>query len=269
MKIKTIVSLCVVCVCIVSGFILYSVMKEDSISNFKAKQGVLDLSHIRLEDNKPIKLDREWEFIPDKVVSSQEFSNLPSYIVPLPSLWSKYELDGKPVKAYTSGTYRLKVRIDNLAEKPIQYVDERYMFACELETDVKLATDILQKKPTSKGIKQLLQIYTGDYLLQEDYLWSIEFRKQIRNTVYQFLEEYIILADAQSKKGIEYKESLEKLLEFDPWDEEVVMKNILYFQELGKHRKVWQVYNEYCRTLNEELGVEPSEELKQLMKKEN
>lgn len=79
----------------------------------KASQGFLDLSHVRLDHNGPVKLDGEWEFVPGKLVGSIYFENLPSHYVPVPSLWTKYQIDGRSIPIYSSATYRLRIKINH------------------------------------------------------------------------------------------------------------------------------------------------------------
>ncbi|MEC1179689.1 ATP-binding protein [Metasolibacillus meyeri] len=82
-------------------------------SDFQAVDGVMDLRHYTFQDQAPIQLDGEWVFIPNKLVDSSTFDSHQSYIVDVPSLWMKYTVDGQPLPAIASGTYRLKILIDD------------------------------------------------------------------------------------------------------------------------------------------------------------
>lgn len=79
----------------------------------QAIEGVMDLRHHSFHDNTPIKLDGEWEFIPNHLVDGEAFDSYQSYLVNVPSAWTKYTIDGQQIPVFESGTYRLKVLIDD------------------------------------------------------------------------------------------------------------------------------------------------------------
>ncbi|RXT15446.1 ATP-binding protein [Ammoniphilus sp. CFH 90114] len=115
MKIK-LYALFVIVLSVVVGLLgTVAVFENKSAENPKAKQGYLDLSHYDFNDKGPLKLDGEWEFIPNKLVDSQYFidnQKTPQY-VKVPSLWRKYSIEGQQVPLFTSATYRLVVKTNN------------------------------------------------------------------------------------------------------------------------------------------------------------
>lgn len=76
----------------------------------------MDLRHHTFHDNAPVKLDGDWAFIPNHLVGGEAFDTYQSYIVDVPSPWTKYTVDGQPLPSFASGTYRLKVLIDDTEE---------------------------------------------------------------------------------------------------------------------------------------------------------
>ena len=77
---------------------------------------LVELEQLKIEyfsHDEPVELNGEWEFVPGKLLSSSEFANQKTYLVQVPSLWTSYVLDGEKVPKYTSGTYRLKIKIDD------------------------------------------------------------------------------------------------------------------------------------------------------------
>ncbi|ADU32228.1 hybrid sensor histidine kinase/response regulator [Evansella cellulosilytica] len=76
-----------------------------------ANLGVIDLSEWHVEEGETIRLDGEWEFV-EGLVDSQYFATRdePHY-VKVPSLWTNYEINGQAVTKFTSGTYRLIVKL--------------------------------------------------------------------------------------------------------------------------------------------------------------
>lgn len=85
-------------------------------SALQAVNGVMDLRHYTFSNNAPVQLDGEWAFIPNQLVDSSSFDTYQSYIVDVPSPWVKYTVDEKPLPAFASGTYRLKILIDDYEE---------------------------------------------------------------------------------------------------------------------------------------------------------
>ncbi|MFD2444572.1 ATP-binding protein [Bacillus sp. CGMCC 1.16607] len=94
-----------------SVYLIYLAWNGKKSDKPTANNGVLDLRNYDFGEKGLIKLDGEWEFIPGKLLNSLEFNKLSPYYVPVPSLWTKYEHDGKKVPEFTSGTYRLKVLV--------------------------------------------------------------------------------------------------------------------------------------------------------------
>lgn len=77
-----------------------------------AEDGILDLRNYNLQ-NGAIELNGDWEFIPEQLVDSAHFDSNQSHTIQVPSLWTKYEIDGKKVPKFTNGTYHLKILLDN------------------------------------------------------------------------------------------------------------------------------------------------------------
>ncbi|GLC90172.1 hybrid sensor histidine kinase/response regulator [Lysinibacillus piscis] len=82
----------------------------------QAVKGVMDLRHYTFHNNTSVKLDGEWEFVPNKLVSSSEFDAYDNYVVKVPSAWTQYTTAGEKMPAFASGTYRLKILIKDVGE---------------------------------------------------------------------------------------------------------------------------------------------------------
>lgn len=98
----------IVFIVLFSLFLGYKGWKNEQA--YIAKEGIIDLSGVDMAAA-PIPLDGEWEFVPGKLVDANYFiDGHDIYYVEVPSLWDKYEVDGKRVSKYTSATYRLRVK---------------------------------------------------------------------------------------------------------------------------------------------------------------
>ncbi|WP_341301248.1 ATP-binding protein [Lysinibacillus sp. FSL H8-0500] len=91
-------------------------LKQQSTDAPKAVGGVIDLRQHDFHHNNPVKLDGEWDFVPDKLVNYSEFHSNDTYLVNVPSLWANYDLNGERYSAFGSGTYRLKILINSTEE---------------------------------------------------------------------------------------------------------------------------------------------------------
>ncbi|GGG22281.1 hybrid sensor histidine kinase/response regulator [Paenibacillus abyssi] len=90
-----------------------SVLTEKKEETPKANRGFLDLSGYHFAGKDPIALDGEWEFVPGSLVDTAYFNREGEgkIYVPVPSLWSKYKLEGQKVPLYTSASYRLRIKL--------------------------------------------------------------------------------------------------------------------------------------------------------------
>lgn len=87
-------------------------LHNDSQNAPKAVAGVIDLRQYDLHQN-TVSLDGEWDFVPDKLLNYSDFDSYHSYAVNVPSLWSSYKLDNQHFTTLGSGTYRLKILIND------------------------------------------------------------------------------------------------------------------------------------------------------------
>ncbi|OJU12226.1 MAG: hypothetical protein BGN88_14150, partial [Clostridiales bacterium 43-6] len=95
------------------AFILYE--RPAVIKTKTAVGGVLDLTGVRLSENKVVMLNGEWEFYQDKLLSPEDFKNpsvkekMTGYIS-VPGKWSG-EINGTELSARGQATYRLTIQL--------------------------------------------------------------------------------------------------------------------------------------------------------------
>nr|WP_232337076.1 ATP-binding protein [Lysinibacillus timonensis] len=104
-------------VAIVLLLLTYLMMSQFPISKSEkvlpeAENGVIDLRNFDFHQG-AVELKGEWEFISNSLVDVEEFDEQKSTIVKVPNLWKNYSVNGVPVSKFTSGTYRLKVLLDD------------------------------------------------------------------------------------------------------------------------------------------------------------
>lgn len=72
--------------------------------------GQLDLSAYNFEKSGTVKLDGDWAFYPDNLVTIADTTETTNF-VPVPTNWTHYTIDGKAFLKYGSGTFILSVRL--------------------------------------------------------------------------------------------------------------------------------------------------------------
>lgn len=86
--------------------------RAEQTNHLRVQDGVMDLSAWNNEQDQIIKLDGEWEFYWDRLLTPADFradaSQLPvATTMEVPSTWNGKLVDGNPLPAYGSATYRM------------------------------------------------------------------------------------------------------------------------------------------------------------------
>ncbi len=109
-----------------------------------------------------------------------------------------------------------------------------------------------------------LDLYRGDFLPEEPYLdWVVRERERLHS---QYLNRLIGLLERQVQQGAWHAgvEAARRILEREPWLEEVWRALMTCLAMLGRRSEAIQVYLSGERSLRDELGVEPSAETRAL-----
>ncbi|MBF8984236.1 response regulator [Lutibacter sp. B2] len=83
------------------------------------KKGLLDLNQWNFQKDGPIKLDGEWEFYWNQLLTYDNFHGddkkyKPSGYFNVPSVWNKYKIDDKNLLGEGYATYRLKIKTNDI-----------------------------------------------------------------------------------------------------------------------------------------------------------
>ncbi|AEG60979.1 response regulator [Desulforamulus ruminis] len=167
-----------------------------------------------------------------------------------------------------STVYQLRKTLKSLnCENPILYAGEFYTLCLEAESDVHEIEKILTglSPANEQAILNLLQHANKDYLEQEDWPWSLGAREKLREAYKHCLEGYVFSTPATcSKKGAR-RESLEKLIHMEPFEERYIQELIRHHLALGNKRKALETYRQLEKLLAEELGEKPQIETSSLV----
>lgn len=106
-------------------------------------------------------------------------------------------------------------------------------------------------------LNELSNLHSGEYLEGKPYDWSVGTRIQL---ISDFKKVQYCLSDANCAYGFWDKaiEVLERVLMYDPCDEETVMRIVNIKLKKGDHSSAIKIYRNFEKILMEELGITPS-----------
>lgn len=160
-----------------------------------------------------------------------------------------------------STVYQLRKRFRDCGiEDPITYKAEEYALTFAIDSDIKQ----LQFYLNQGEVKKILDVYSNDYLSQEDYVWSQQESNRIRKQVINFLEQYVFRIEGISMDL--YKQVLDKLYEIEPWDERYTMKLVEFYVKQRNSKEATNTIVRYKDRLQKELGIKPSKEFMEVMR---
>ncbi|MDD9269543.1 ATP-binding protein [Paenibacillus sp. GCM10023248] len=90
--------------------------KEKQQKGLMVRDGVMDLSAWNYEQNKRIKLDGEWEFYWNRLLTSDDFNQAGTHkpsttdFIKVPSQWNGKIVNGQPLPAFGFATYRMVLK---------------------------------------------------------------------------------------------------------------------------------------------------------------
>ncbi|HHV11762.1 MAG TPA: response regulator [Clostridiales bacterium] len=180
-------------------------------------------------------------------------------------LWPETEPDKGGTLLHTT-VYQLRKALKELGfENGIQFRNEQYQLAVPIKSDLEELQRLLEESdPLTKDIKRLLELYEGDYLEQEEYLWSIHVQQALRNTYLKCLKKYVDRNMGRKSRNTLLESCLQKLVHLDPYNEEYARMLMSYYSGEGNAREAVKVYERYYRSVKEELGLNPSRKIVEL-----
>ena len=114
-------------------------------------------------------------------------------------------------------------------------------------------------------LEKLEQLYTGEYLRCEYYEWANSERERLSRTYQSLL--FKLSDELIKKKGWDGAEAcLLKAYNKNPYDERATERLLKVYLSSGNVNKVVTHYNAYEKLLKDDLGVVPSERIKDIMK---
>ena len=133
---------------------------------------------------------------------------------------------------------------------------------CDLFSFRFLARSISSQR-TDK-LEEAFVLYSGEYLEGKIYDWALGARTQLESD-FKNLQYYLADRCAANNSYEKACKALERILQLDPYDEEAVARLIKMRLHAGDNAAAAKVYRKYESVVKEELGVLPSNKLKELL----
>lgn len=187
----------------------------------------------------------------------------------LDKLWSEDDPE-RSVKQLYNGIYYIRKNLTNYGiESEHINIDGNYKltlgkvcFDVDRFNILRGKIDILTPEET----KELIDCLRGEYLEGYYYLWT-----EIERDKYNRLHENVAVRLAKKfiKEG-QYKRAEELLLDFfkkNKYNEEIVSVLIQLYKEQKLFSNAHIIYNDYKKSIGDDLALEPSEEIEKLIEK--
>ncbi|WP_276356863.1 response regulator [Cohnella caldifontis] len=166
--------------------------------------------------------------------------------------------------------YRLKKTLKDAGiEADLQLTNEGYRLQMPPEfSDLEQVrsymdrTDAIDERNAAEGLK-LLRSCTGSLYAGKDYLWSvgmeIEVSAELASLCRMLTKHYLGVSDRTSAK-----ETLRFYLSAAPLHEDLTRELLQLYAEDGETEPFRTLYGQYAARMESELGVEPSEEIREM-----
>lgn len=146
--------------------------------------------------------------------------------------------------------------------------DKKYML-CSNDYELVINTDIEEFKHLSSGevsdMLKAVEAYKSDFMKESYRNWSEDIRENLK-FIYSDTIHKLITHFENSDNTDNVVMLLEKLLELDYTDEEIMMKLLSLYNREKDYRKFRYAYGLYEKRLKKEFNVQPSSQLKNFFK---
>ncbi len=171
-------------------------------------------------------------------------------------LWPEMDIRKSMVLLHTTVYHLRKVLKGNGIENPIKLVNEYYLLSTLFLSDIYELKEIITiNELSSEKVRRVLEIYSGDYLEEENYPWVIQEQQLIRQSVLHFLERFIETTKNGNEHPLLIEACLEKMLALDIYNETYMLQLLEYYGKRGNIQKMDELYQVISKRLKNELGI--------------
>lgn len=142
-------------------------------------------------------------------------------------------------------------------EDIISYEKKKYSLNMQLvDSDLQELSSYLKNKNLwAQKPEQIMQLYPGSYMGNSGYLWSYAMAKELENNYLAVLKTGAATRAAQNRHQ-DALPFLQRMLEADPYNEEIVSKLILCLYKSGKQSEAKQQYDRMQKLYREDLELD-------------
>lgn len=166
----------------------------------------------------------------------------------------------KTLQTFLSELFSEKIEKDVLVLK-----DKKYSITSKkFELDIRLDADMFRKLATSNDISDKLkafELYKTDFARDCYINWAEDIRENLKFLYTDTIHKIIPYYEHKGNNGTLIK-LLEKLIDIDYSDEDIMMKLLTIYNKGKDFRKFKFVYKIYEKRLKKEFNVQPSQEMK-------
>ncbi|AKL97295.1 response regulator receiver and SARP domain containing protein [Clostridium aceticum] len=182
------------------------------------------------------------------------------------NLWPEYSLEKSTTILHTT-VYQLRKELKSCGySEPILYSNECYSLNISIHIDESMFPLELDYAIDSEELLSLIDKAIKGYLGDEDYIWTIGYGEKIKEKTKQIFDKYVIYHIDSDKRPNQWRSILEKLIEFDSFDEMYYRELIKYYIETQNISKANLIYKRLETLLWNELKTKPSEETEKVLK---
>ena len=164
--------------------------------------------------------------------------------------------------------YQLRKNLEKLGySNGVIYLDESYQMNIPVESDIERLNRIIKlKKLNVEDIKEILEIYRGDFL-EEGYYWGIEIQQSYRTLVLKTLERFSKKQIEDKRFNLILKMALDKAFSIDPYNSQIAEMMLHYYGAQSEMASLEIFFNEYSKRLRDEMDLEVAESIRSIYRK--
>jgi len=172
-------------------------------------------------------------------------------------LWPDYEFKKAKVHLHTSISYLRKGFTEYGFTEAVKYMNGSYKFNIDnIYCDVVDFENIVSGKDfNEESIKKIVEIYKGEYMGTEGYIWAYTKQEHIKETLIKAIKKAYRVFD--EKKDIPKKIAcLKKLYEIEPYSQKYAKKLIDEYINSGDIALGKQTYEDFAKRHIEDIGID-------------
>jgi two-component SAPR family response regulator len=181
------------------------------------------------------------------------------------SLWPEITEDRAVTLLHTT-VYQLRKMLKGIDfENPVILRNEYYVFNFYVNSDLDLLKKILRSSSRNAStIKDVLELYHGDYLEVDNYDWASSRQEKMRGLFLEYLGEFVLNERASGNYPHLVETCLKKMVKLEPYKEQYVYLLLDYYGQKRDLQKMVILFQEIKKKWIKELGVDIPKEIQDL-----